>query len=93
MGVKKHDGEGRVLSLVFETFVIVSVYTPNAGEGLKRLAYRTKEWDTDFFEFIQALEKEFPKKNIIVSGDLNVAHEEIDIYDPKKKEKTPGFTP
>ena len=91
LGVSKHDQEGRVLTAEFESFVLVSVYTPNAGEGLKRLAYREKEWDVDFFEHLKNLEK--LGKAVICTGDLNVAHKEIDIYDPKGKEKVPGYTP
>jgi exodeoxyribonuclease III len=79
-----------VLTLEFDDFYLLSAYVPNAGEGLKRLSYRVKEWDLAFIEFINTLKK---KKNVIVSGDLNVAHEEIDIYEPKKLTKSPGFTP
>jgi len=75
----------------FKTFYIVACYTPNAGEGLRRLDYRTKQWDIEFFKHLQKLEK--TGKAVICSGDLNVAHHEIDIYDTKGKEKVPGFTP
>lgn len=67
------------------------MYTPNAGEGLKRLKYRTEEWDQDFFKYLKSLED--TGKFVILTGDLNVAHHEIDIYDPKNKHKTPGYTP
>ena len=63
---------------------------PNAGEGLKRLDYRIEEWDRDFQDYLTSLSK---TKAVILAGDLNVAHNEIDIYDTKNKEKVPGFTP
>ena len=91
LGIPKHDGEGRVITMEFEKFIVVAVYTPNAGEGLKRLQYRTEEWDLDFFAHLKKLEGK--EKAVICTGDLNVAHQEIDIYDPKGKEKTPGYTP
>jgi exodeoxyribonuclease III len=62
---------------------------PNAGEGLKRLSYRVKEWDTAFFEYLNKLKE---KKHVIICGDLNVAHKEIDIFEPKKHLKSAGFT-
>jgi exodeoxyribonuclease III len=68
---------------------LVAVYVPNAGECLKRLDYRVKEWDKAFFEYLNKLNE---NKNIIVCGDLNVAHKEIDIFDPKNKKKSAGFT-
>ena len=89
MNIKKHDNEGRITTLEYEKFYLISCYTPNAGEGLKRLDYRVKEWDKDFFEYINSLKN---KKDIIVTGDLNVARHDIDIYDPKGREKLPGFT-
>ena len=75
----------------FEKFHLIAVYTPNAGEGLKRLKYRTEEWDVDFFKHLKDLESS--GKAVICTGDLNVAHKEIDIYETKGKEKVPGFTP
>jgi len=75
----------------FDKFIIVAVYTPNAGEGLKRVDYRVQEWDVDFFNHVKALEKS--GKTVIVAGDLNVAHLDIDIYDTKGKNKLPGFSP
>lgn len=68
---------------------MVSAYIPNAGEGLKRLSYRTNEWDYDFREFLQNLRN---KKNVILGGDMNVAHFEIDISNPKGNKKSAGFT-
>lgn len=91
LGIAKHDGEGRVLTMEFKEFTLVSCYTPNAGEGLKRLDYRVEEWDKDFFEYIKNLRSK--GKPVILCGDLNCAPQEIDIYDPKGKAKLPGFTP
>lgn len=79
------------MTIEFDKFILVACYTPNAGEGLKRLNYRVNQWDVDFFQYIQKLEER--NKPVILSGDLNCAHKEIDIYDPKGKEKVPGFTP
>lgn len=72
----------------FENFYLVAVYVPNAGEGLKRLAYRVEEWDRDFQAHLLSLSKQ-----VVLIGDLNVAHHEIDVYDAKGKDKVPGFTP
>jgi exodeoxyribonuclease-3 len=84
-----HDLEGRVVTLEFDEFFLVAVYVPNSGEGLRRLEYRVNEWDREFFNYLIKLKK---KKNLIVTGDFNVAHQEIDIYDHIGKEKQPGFT-
>ena len=89
---KKHNDEGRSITLEFERFVLVAVYVPNAGEGLKRLNYRIESWDADFHDYLKKLEND-KNKPVILAGDLNVAHHEIDIYDPKGKEKVPGYTP
>lgn len=83
-----HDQEGRSITLEFEDFFIVAVYVPNAGEGLKRLDYRINKWDKDFQNYLLSL-----SKPVILTGDLNVAHNEIDVYDPKGKDKVPGYTP
>ena len=80
--------EGRLIALEYENFYLVSVYTPNAGDGLKRLDFRM-EWDDCFREFICDLDK---KKPLIITGDLNVAHNEIDIKNPTTNHKSPGFT-
>jgi exonuclease III len=72
----------------FENFYLVAVYVPNAGEGLKRLTYRVEGWDYDFKQYLTGL-----TKPVILAGDLNVAQNEIDVYDPSGKHKTPGFTP
>jgi len=76
----------------FKKFVLVATYVPNAGEGLRRLDYRISEWDADFHAYLKQLESNTGKP-VILTGDLNVAHHEIDIYDPKDKHKVPGFTP
>ena len=83
------DQEGRVITLEFEKFYLLHVYTPNAGEGLKRLDYRVKKWDVAFRKFVINLNKTKP---VIVTGDLNVAHREIDIHNPKGNLKSSGFT-
>ena len=88
LGMKKHDREGRVIQLEYKDFYLVCVYTPNAGEGLKRLDYRM-EWDKAFVKFLKKLNQ---KKSVIVTGDLNVAHEEIDLARPKSNRNNPGFT-
>ena len=89
MNIEKHDKEGRIITMDFDKFYLVCCYTPNAGEGLKRIDYRVKEWDKEFFEFINNLKK---KKDVILTGDLNVAREDIDIFEPKGREKMAGFT-
>ena len=83
------DNEGRVITLEYEKFYLIACYTPNAGENLKRLDFRIDEWDKKFFEYINQLKN---KKDIILCGDLNVANNEIDIFEPKGREKSPGFT-
>jgi len=70
---------------------LIACYTVNSGEGLKRVNYRVNEWDVDFFKFIEKLEEK--KKPVILSGDLNCAHEVIDIHEPKGMDKVPGFSP
>ena len=88
--IHKHDGEGRILTAEYDSFYLVCAYVPNAGEGLKRLNYRVKEWDLDFKRYLKALNS---RKPVVLAGDLNVAHNEIDIYDPTGKSKMAGFTP
>jgi exodeoxyribonuclease III len=90
INVPKHDLEGRVITLEFENYFLLHVYTPNSGQALQRLDYRTKEWDVDFRKYIKDLQK---KKNIVVCGDLNVVNLDIDIYNTKGKSKAAGFTP
>ncbi|KAL4429737.1 hypothetical protein ABPG74_001423 [Tetrahymena malaccensis] len=89
IGTKKHDQEGRTITLEYDKFYLVACYVPNAGQGLKRLDYRVKEWDLDFQKFLNDLKS---KKNVILCGDLNVCHQEIDIAKPKGNEKSAGFT-
>ena len=91
MGIAKHDDEGRMLTLEFEQFTLISVYTPNAGEGLKRLSYRVEQWDKDFIEYVKNLRSSGQK--VIVSGDLNVAPTELDLWDPVGRGRSPGYTP
>jgi exodeoxyribonuclease III len=89
MGIDEHDQEGRVLCAEFADFYLVTVYTPNSGNELKRLAYRQK-WDSDFLKYLKSLEKIKP---VVVCGDLNVAHQPIDLARPKANyNKSAGFT-
>lgn len=89
IGVSEHDQEGRVIKAQFDNFNLINVYVPNSGQELKRLDYR-KEWDQEFLEFCSNSEKENPT---IVTGDLNVAHKEIDIARPKPNyNKSAGYT-
>lgn len=88
IGVELHDHEGRVITLEFESFYLVTVYTPNSQQGLKRLAYRL-QWETDFMDFLGKLERHKP---VIVCGDFNVAHQAIDLKNPKSNMKNAGFT-
>ena len=79
LGIEEHDKEGRVITLEFEDFFMVTVYTPNSQNELARLDYRMK-WEDDFREYLKSLEKSKP---VILCGDLNVAHKEIDLKNPK----------
>lgn len=89
----EHDNdEGRVLTAVFKDFILVTVYTPNSGAELRRLSYRVSEWDVAFKRYINGLANKFSKTPLIVCGDLNVAHKEIDVYNPKRA-KGAGFMP
>jgi exodeoxyribonuclease-3 len=88
-GLDDIDEEGRVIILEFEKFFLLHVYTPNSGEELKRLDYRTKTWDKVFRKKIIELQEHKP---VIVCGDLNVAHKEIDLKNPKTNLKTAGYT-
>ncbi len=89
IGMEKHDQEGRVLTLEYDTFYLVNVYTPNSGQELKRLDYR-KEWDAEFLNYLKKLDAVKP---VIVTGDLNVAHEPIDLARPKENyNKVAGYT-
>lgn len=88
LGIEEHDHEGRVITLEFENFYFVTVYTPNSQDGLKRLDYRMR-WEDDFLNHIKSLDE---KKPVVYCGDLNVAHKEIDLKNPKTNRKNPGFT-
>lgn len=88
MGVDKHDHEGRIVTLEFPEFYSVNVYVPNSQNELARLDYRM-EWEEDFLKFVKELEK---KKPVIICGDMNVAHKEIDLKNPKTNRKNAGFT-
>ena len=88
MGIEEHDQEGRVITAEFNEFYLVTVYTPNSKRELLRLPYRQK-WDTDFLTYIKLLED---KKPVVFCGDLNVAHKEIDLKNPKTNHHNPGFT-
>ena len=88
MGIEEHDQEGRLITLEFEDFYMVTVYTPNSQSELKRLNYRMK-WEDDFRNYLKELDD---KKPVIVCGDLNVAHKEIDLKNPKTNRKNAGFT-
>lgn len=88
LGQPEHDQEGRVLNLEFEDFYLVNVYTPNSQRGLARLEYRM-EWEDAFREYLKELDS---KKPVIICGDLNVAHKEIDIKNPASNRKNAGFT-
>ena len=83
-----HDHEGRVITLEYDTFYLVTVYVPNAQDGRRRLDYRM-QWEDDFLRYIKTLDA---RKPVIFCGDLNVAHEEIDLKNPKTNHKNPGFT-
>ena len=89
LGIRKHDTEGRVITAEFKDYFLVTVYTPNSKRELLRLDYRQKEWDVDFLKYLKELEKQKP---VIFCGDLNVAHQEIDLKNPKTNHKNAGFT-
>ena len=88
MGIEEHDKEGRVITLEFEDFYMVTVYTPNSQSELRRLEYRM-QWEKDFLSYLLNLQE---KKPVIVCGDLNVAHKDIDLKNPKTNSNNPGFT-
>ncbi len=88
IGVEEHDHEGRVITLEYPEFFLITVYTPNSQDGLKRLDYRMT-WEDAFLEYIKGLDKIKP---VIFCGDLNVAHQEIDLKNPKSNRKNAGFT-
>lgn len=88
IGIEEHDHEGRVITLEMPEFYLVTVYTPNSQDGLKRLGYRM-QWEDDFQAYLKKLDE---KKPVIVCGDMNVAHEEIDLKNPKTNTMSAGFT-
>lgn len=88
MDIAEHDTEGRLITLEFENYYFLTCYTPNAQDGLKRLDYRMK-WEDDFREYLLSLDKTKP---VIFCGDLNVAHNEIDLKNPKTNRGNPGFS-
>ena len=88
IGVEEHDREGRVITLEYPDFYLVTVYTPNSRNELKRLDYRM-QWEDDFLSYIKRLDEQKP---VIFCGDLNVAHQEIDLKNPKTNRKNAGFT-
>ena len=88
IGIEEHDQEGRVITLEFEEYYFITVYTPNSQSELARLSYRMR-WEEDFLAYLKKLEKDKP---VIFCGDLNVAHKEIDLKNPKTNRKNAGFT-
>ena len=88
IGIEEHDQEGRVITLEYDKFYMVTVYTPNSQNELARLSYRMK-WEDDFADYIMGLDE---KKPVIICGDLNVAHKEIDLKNPKTNRHNAGFT-
>lgn len=88
IGIEEHDTEGRVITAQYKDYYVVTCYTPNSQEGLKRLDYRMK-WEDDFRAYLKELEKTKP---VILCGDLNVAHNEIDLKNPKTNRKNAGFS-
>lgn len=88
-GLDNIDNEGRVITIEYKKYYIIHVYTPNSGQALQRLKWRTETWDKAFMHYINKLQK---IKSVIVCGDLNVAHKEIDLKNPKTNLKTAGYT-
>lgn len=88
LGIEEHDHEGRVITLEFDHFFLVTVYTPNSQDGLRRLDYRMT-WEEAFYQYLHQLDEQKP---VIVCGDLNVAHQEIDLKNPKTNRQNAGFT-
>ena len=89
LGISKHEDEGREITLEYPDFYIVNVYTPNSKRDLSRLGYRQHEWDVDFLSYVNELQLDKP---VIFCGDLNVAHKEIDLKNPKSNTRNAGFT-
>lgn len=89
LGMSDHDSEGRLVTVEFDNFYLLSCYVPNSGDGLRRLPYRIEEWDPSLANYIKDLEQSKP---VILTGDLNCAHEEIDIFNPAGNKRSAGFT-
>ncbi|KAI3905592.1 hypothetical protein MKX01_036501 [Papaver californicum] len=89
LGIQDHDSEGRLVTVEFDTFYLLNGYVPNSGDGLKRLSYRVTQWDSSLANYMKELEKSKP---VILTGDLNCAHQEIDIYNPAGNRRSAGFT-
>nr|GMC80842.1 DNA-(apurinic or apyrimidinic site) lyase, chloroplastic isoform X1 [Ipomoea batatas] len=89
LGIIDHDSEGRLVTVEFDDFYLLTAYVPNSGDGLKRLSYRTTQWDPSLSDYVKELEKSKP---VVLTGDLNCAHEEIDIYNPAGNKRSAGFT-
>jgi len=90
IGIDKHDKEGRVIAMELKDCFLVNIYVPNSGRALERLDYRYTQWDPDLLAYLKDLEK---RKPVIFCGDMNVAHKEIDLANPKSNVKNAGFTP
>ncbi|KAK9845495.1 hypothetical protein WJX81_007950 [Elliptochloris bilobata] len=90
LGIEEHDTEGRLITAEYQTHYVICVYVPNAGQGLKRIDYRLQSWDVAFAAYLTGL---LAKKPVIIAGDLNCAHTELDIHNPRSNLKSPGFTP
>ncbi|XP_068663293.1 DNA-(apurinic or apyrimidinic site) endonuclease, chloroplastic isoform X2 [Aristolochia californica] len=89
LGILDHDSEGRLVTVEFEKFYLLCAYVPNSGDGLKRLSYRIEKWDPSLGNYLKELERSKP---VILTGDLNCAHQEIDIYNPAGNRRSAGFT-
>ncbi|RWR74706.1 DNA-apurinic or apyrimidinic site lyase, chloroplastic isoform X1 [Cinnamomum micranthum f. kanehirae] len=89
LGILDHDSEGRLVTVEFDKFYLLSGYVPNSGDGLRRLSYRVKQWDPSLANYLKDLEKSKP---VILTGDLNCAHQEIDIFNPAGNRRSAGFT-
>lgn len=88
LGIDEHDHEGRVITLEMDDFYLVTAYVPNSQDGLRRLDYRMR-WEDDFLAYVKRLDE---RKPVVICGDMNVAHEEIDLKNPKTNRRNAGFT-
>ncbi|KAK4484065.1 hypothetical protein RD792_011284 [Penstemon davidsonii] len=89
LGISDHDTEGRLLTVEFDNFYLLSGYVPNSGDGLRRLSYRITQWDPSLSNYMKDLERSKP---VVLTGDLNCAHQEIDIWNPAGNKRSAGFT-